>query len=122
MHELSVTQHILDIILRHAEGAARITDVYLVIGELSSMVDDCVQFYWGMIAAGTPAEGARLHFERIAATMVCQDCGHHFLLGDDFTCPACGSESAYIAGGDEFYVESITTEGAEFDREGYRGM
>jgi hydrogenase nickel incorporation protein HypA/HybF len=115
MHELSVTQHILDIILRHAEGAERITDVYLVIGELSSMVDDSVQFYWDMIAVGTPAEGAHLHFQRVAAAMVCRDCQHSFPLGDNFTCPECGSPSVTITGGDEFYVESITTEGTELD-------
>lgn len=110
MHELAVTQNVLDIILRHA-GDARITDVYLVIGDLSSMVDDCVQFYWDLITPGTTAEGSRLHFERIPATMACRDCGEQFEITEDFVCPACGGASVRVVGGDDFYVASITTEG-----------
>ncbi|MCJ7724498.1 MAG: hydrogenase maturation nickel metallochaperone HypA, partial [Anaerolineales bacterium] len=67
MHELSVTQSVLEIALRHARqnNARRITDLYLVIGELASIVDDSVQFYWDMISKDTIAEGARLHFKRL---------------------------------------------------------
>ena len=49
MHELAVTQSILDIALRHAErvGAQRILSINLVIGELTGFVDDSIQFYFG---------------------------------------------------------------------------
>ncbi|MGQ9889391.1 MAG: hydrogenase maturation nickel metallochaperone HypA [Aggregatilineales bacterium] len=116
MHELPVTQSVLDIVVRHAEraGAARVTDIRLVIGQLSSIVDDSVQFYWDMIAAGTIAEGARLHFQRVPAQMQCQACGASFALAAsaDFTCPQCGSRSVRVTGGEEFYVESIDVETA----------
>ncbi|MFN2270088.1 MAG: hydrogenase maturation nickel metallochaperone HypA, partial [Anaerolineae bacterium] len=51
MHELSITESILKIALRHAEqaGAKRITRLNLVIGELSGVVGESVQFYWDMI-------------------------------------------------------------------------
>ena len=67
MHELPVTESILENTLRHARGAKAVgvTDVYLVIGQLSSIIDDSVQFYWDMISEGTIAEGASLHFKRI---------------------------------------------------------
>ncbi len=116
MHELPVTQSILNIVVRHAEqaGAARITDIRLVIGQLSSIVDDSVQFYWDMIAAGTIAEGARLHFQRVPAQMQCQACGAAFALAAsaDFACPQCGSSDVRVTGGEEFYVESIDVETA----------
>ncbi|MCB9457970.1 MAG: hydrogenase maturation nickel metallochaperone HypA, partial [Anaerolineaceae bacterium] len=55
MHELSVTQSILEIALRYGNqnGAKHITHLYLVIGDLSSIVDDSVQFYWDIISRGT---------------------------------------------------------------------
>jgi hydrogenase nickel incorporation protein HypA/HybF len=60
MHELMVTESILEIALRHAgqAGAVRVTDLFLVVGDLSSIVDDSVQFYWDFVSEGTAAEGA----------------------------------------------------------------
>jgi hydrogenase nickel incorporation protein HypA/HybF len=110
MHELSVTQSVLEIALRHArQGNARhITDLYLVIGELASIVDDSVQFYWDMISQDTIAEGARLHFKRLPAEMQCMICAERFHPGrENFACPVCGSNGAKIVAGEEFYMESI---------------
>ena len=113
MHELAVTQSILDISLRHAEkaGAKRITDINLVIGQFSSIVDDSVQFYWDIVANGTIAQGATLHFNRILGEMTCKSCGHVFQPKDDtFTCPSCSSISVKITKGEEFRVDSIDIE------------
>lgn len=113
MHELLITQSILEISLRHARdaGAQKIRDLYLVIGQLASIVDDSVQFYWDIVSKGTPAEGARLHFRRIPAAFQCRDCGRSFQLSEkDFSCPGCGSSSIQITAGEEFYVEAIDVE------------
>ena len=115
MHELSVTQSLLDIAIRHAEGR-RVTDIYLVMGQLSSFVDESVQFYWDMVSEGSLAEGAQLHFQRIPATIRCKECGEEFGLGrEDFTCPKCGSAKVEVVAGDEFLIESIEVE-AEGDQ------
>jgi hydrogenase nickel incorporation protein HypA/HybF len=107
MHELAVTENILDIALKHAKGQ-RITDLNLVIGQLSSIVDDSVQFYWDTISQGTLAEGAKLHFKRIPTEFQCRDCQHRFSPAkDDFTCPKCGSLRVMVVAGEEFYMESI---------------
>ncbi len=116
MHELSVTQNILKIALRHAQqaGAVRIREINLVIGELSSIVDDSVQFYWDIISEGTIAQGAVLHFERIPAQLRCRECGQAFALSrDDYVCPACGSFAVSVVGGDEFYLDSIEVDLSE---------
>ena len=113
MHELSVTESLLEIALRHARqaGAGRLTDLYVVIGAWSSIVDDSVQFYWDMVAKDTPAEGARLHFERIPAQAVCQDCSREYAPSDeDLACPACGGSRIKLLRGDEFYLDSIAVE------------
>jgi hydrogenase nickel incorporation protein HypA/HybF len=113
MHELSVTQNILEISLRHAKdaGAKQITGINLVIGEYASIVDDSVQFYWDMIAEGTIAQGAQLHFERISGEMICANCKHSFHPMDAiFMCPNCQSKLVQISKGDEFRVDSIDVE------------
>ena len=113
MHELAVTQSILDISLRHAQKveAKRIVVINLVVGKFSSIVDDSVQFYWDMIAEGTIAQGASLHFERVPAEMKCQDCGHAFEPDDKtFACPECLSPRVRVTKGDELRVESIDVE------------
>ena len=58
----------------------RITDIRLVIGQLSTVVDDSVQFYWDILSAGTAAEGGTLHFQRVPARLVCRDCGEAYSL------------------------------------------
>jgi hydrogenase nickel incorporation protein HypA/HybF len=110
MHELSVTQNILEIALRHAEGAEaqRIVSLDLTIGELTSIVADSVQFYWDIIAKDTLAEGAVLNFKRLPAELLCLDCNNRYTPGDDlFTCPACESAHVQIVAGREFFLESI---------------
>ena len=67
MHELPVTQSLLKIALDHAEkaNAKQITALNIVMGELASMVDDSIQFYWEVIAKDTIAEKATLNFRRV---------------------------------------------------------
>jgi len=110
MHELAVTQNVLEIALRHARqaGAGRITAIHLVVGQLSSIVDDSVAFYWDFVARGTPAEGARLDFRRLEARFTCQACGTAYPpQGESWSCPACGSQQVRVTAGEEFYVEAI---------------
>ena len=114
MHELSVTESLLQIALQKASDAQRITDLYLVIGQLSSIVDDSVQFYWDIISEGTAAAGAGLHFRRIPAELECQECRQRYQLGrDDLACPTCGSATVRLVAGDEFYLEAIDVEMGE---------
>ena len=70
MHELSVTENIIAIAERHARAAqaTRIVSIRLVIGELSSIVDDSIQFYFDHLAANTLAAGATLAAPSIAQT------------------------------------------------------
>ncbi len=113
MHELAITQGILEISLREAgkANAKRVTDINLVIGRLAMAVDDSVQFYWDMIAEGTIAQGAVLHFERVPTEMRCYDCTHTFEPTErTFSCPQCGGSHVRVSRGDELRVESIEVE------------
>jgi hydrogenase nickel incorporation protein HypA/HybF len=115
MHELAVTQGILDVVREAAarEGGGRVTSIDLVVGELASIVDDSVQFYWDIIAEGTVAEGARLRFRRVPMQFECLGC--HALFEpppgrEHFHCTSCGSNSVRVAGGDDLRIEAFELE------------
>ena len=110
MHELSITQNILEIALRYAADsqAAKITNLYLVIGQLSSVVDDSVQFYWDFVSKDTIAEGAKLHFRRIPTELMCKACSNKYTPdGVELACPKCESDLIVVVSGEEFYLEAI---------------
>lgn len=109
MHELSVTESILNITRRYAEqeGAVNVTDVNLVIGDLSSIIDDSVQFYWDFITKDTICAESKLHFTRIQAKAKCLACDYEYSLTELQPCPQCDSARFRIISGEEFYVDSI---------------
>ena len=74
MHEMAVTQGLLDMALEHA-GGRRITDIYLQVGQLAPVVPESVELFFDYLSKDTLAEGARLHFERVPMEMTCQACG-----------------------------------------------
>ncbi|MCG2785267.1 MAG: hydrogenase maturation nickel metallochaperone HypA [Anaerolineae bacterium] len=113
MHELAITESILEISLRHAQAqnATKITDLYIVMGQWSSVVDDSVQFYWDMISDGTIAQGANLHFERIRTELTCLDCGKVYQPdAETLPCPNCQSTRLKVTKGEEFRLDSIEIE------------
>jgi len=113
MHELSITESMLDIVLDQAQknGAERVQAINLVIGEMSGVVDDCVRFYFDFLVKGTIAEGATLSFTRVPARARCRNCGRVFKLKEfDWSCPDCGQDSIEITAGKELFVESIEVE------------
>ena len=113
MHELSVTESILEIACRHADlaNAVRVTDIHLMIGRLSSIVGDSVQFYWDLISQDTLCENAKLHFKRIPALILCLNCQHQYQLAEELMpCPKCNSPRVRVLSGDEFHLESIEIE------------
>jgi hydrogenase nickel incorporation protein HypA/HybF len=120
MHELQATRGMVEVAVEAAAaaGARRILTIDLVIGELTSMVDDSVQFYFDILSRGTLAAGAVLRFRRVPAEGQCRACAHEFDVKPPLprACPRCGSPALEVGGGQEFYVDSI-----EVDDEGTGG-
>jgi hydrogenase nickel incorporation protein HypA/HybF len=114
MHELPVTENLLKVVLEAAEkaNAKRVTRINLVVGDLSSIVDDSVQFYFDFLSKDTLAEGAALAFTRLPAEVRCLDCGATSKFAGEFvpTCSRCGGRRLEVSGGREFLVDSIEVE------------
>ena len=113
MHELSVTQSILSIVLEQAKAAKanRIAKINLTIGELSGIVDECVQFYFEIISKDTIAAEASLSFDRPPTKLRCRNCFATFSPDNlNWACPNCREQNIEIISGRECYVESIEVE------------
>jgi hydrogenase nickel incorporation protein HypA/HybF len=113
MHELSVTQSILDIVLNQAMAsqAKKVTRINLVIGEMSGVVSDCVQFYFDFLKKGNVAEEAILDFKLVPVELRCRDCQTTFHPKESaWICPNCQSTSLEMVSGQESYIESIEVE------------
>jgi hydrogenase nickel incorporation protein HypA/HybF len=113
MHELSITQSILSIALEKADAAqaSKVCKINLVIGELSGIVDDCVQFYFDFLSKDTPAAEATLSFHQSPTQLRCRNCATVFTPGNgNWACPNCHEQRIEIISGRELYVESIEVE------------
>ena len=110
MHELSISQNILSIVLEQAKRAqaGKIAKINLTIGELSGIVDECVQFYFDIISKDTMAAEASLSFHRPPTKLRCRNCATTFSPDNlDWACPNCREQKIEIVSGRECYVSSI---------------
>lgn len=113
MHEMAITQSILDIALSEAEKhqASRVEKIKIRIGEYSGVVPQLIQEYYNIISEGTLAERAELVLETIPVTVLCKDCGKENRIDKrKVKCPVCGSTQLKLLTGREFYVESLEVE------------
>ncbi len=112
MHELAITQSILQIATDEAEraGASHIKLIRLKVGAMSQVVSSAVQYYLDILTPGTLAEGVRLEVTPVPVGATCNRCGHFFLVENyDLTCPRCGG-TGKITQGRELSVESLEVE------------
>jgi hydrogenase nickel incorporation protein HypA/HybF len=113
MHELAIAQSVVDIASRHAAGRP-VNKVNLKIGHLRQVVPTALRFSFGLVAEGTPLEGAELEIDHVPAVGLCNDCGVESTLPDfPFHCAACSGFNLEILEGNELIVESIEIEEAE---------
>jgi hydrogenase nickel incorporation protein HypA/HybF len=125
MHEMPVTQAMLNMALQHADGQ-RITDIYLQVGMMSSIVPKSVEVFFDYLSQGTLAEGATLHFERVPIEMTCMECGQQADLSEWADQPPraimmealhrgckCGSKRLRVTAGVGFEMTSLEVDPIE---------
>ena len=74
MHELGITQEIVDIAANHAAGG-RVTRVVVEIGRLTAVLPDAVRFCFEACTEGTPIAGAELEIVEVSGRGRCRACG-----------------------------------------------
>ena len=106
MHELSITQSIVEAVLDRT-GDRKVTVVNLTIGRLSGVVPEAVRFCFDLVADGTPLAGAELRIEEPVGAAVCRSCAQEFELADPIPLCRCGSADVSILRGRELSVTSV---------------
>jgi len=110
MHELSLTQNILDTVLQHADGQ-HVERINLLIGEFSDEREEAIRFYWEDLVKDTPIQTAQLHFQCMDAEMQCLNCEMVFHPEEEDTvCPRCHGFRLKLICGDDVRLESIDVE------------
>ncbi len=107
MHEMSITQNMVDLCEEKA-GGRRVVEVTVEIGELSGVVPESVEFCFAACTKKTTLEGARLIIERIPAYGRCEACGTDYRLQAHFDpCPGCGGYRVVVNSGEELRVKEL---------------
>lgn len=112
MHEMSITQSVVDICLEHAAGR-KVLAVTMEVGTLSGVVPDAVEFCFSACCHGTLMEGARLKIVVIDGIGKCLSCGEEFPRRSLFDpCPVCGGYGIDQLAGEELRVRDLEIEDA----------
>jgi len=113
MHELQITERILEVVLKHAgpQDVTRIVRIHLRIGALSDLEDEWIQHYFDYLSRGTVAENAQLAITRAPAVVRCHSCSCSFEVRREeigrAQCPECGETSLELVAGREYMIENM---------------
>ncbi len=110
MHEMALAEGILDIVISYADKnkADKVTEISVLVGEMTGVVPESLIFCFTSLAKGTKAEGAKLNLKDVPLIAKCMDCGLETKIERyNFTCPKCGSLRMEIISGRELRVESL---------------
>jgi hydrogenase nickel incorporation protein HypA/HybF len=113
MHEMALAESILNIVEETArrQGAARVTEVRLEIGELANVESEALQFGLEAALRGSLAEGAHVEYVIIPGRGHCLACGESVPLAALYDpCPRCDGYPVRPIGGQELRVKDILVE------------
>jgi hydrogenase nickel incorporation protein HypA/HybF len=110
MHELSITQSLIEIVNEEAakHAISRVKTIKLKVGMLRAIEPGSLMFCFEIVSRDTPAEGAKLVIDFVPAQARCLECGELFEeRGLACVCPHCRGHRIETINGREFYVEEI---------------
>ena len=119
MHELSICASVVDSVTESLAKypGARVVEVRLRVGALAAVIEDSLQFCYGIAIEGTPLAGSKLVVNTLPVTVHCEACGRDgaLLSLQHFHCPHCDAPATDVRTGRELEIESIEIEEAPED-------
>ncbi|MGA8043243.1 MAG: hydrogenase maturation nickel metallochaperone HypA [Terracidiphilus sp.] len=119
MHELSIVSSIVDSVTESlaAYPGARVVEVRLRVGALAAVIEDSLQFCYGVATEGTRLDGSTLRVNVLPVVVHCTQCGRDGRLESvqSFRCPHCGEPAQDVRQGRELEIEAIEIDESEVD-------
>ncbi len=117
MHELSIISSVVENVIESLQKypGARVTEVRLRVGALAAVIEDSLQFCYGIATDDTPLQGSRLVVNIVPVTVYCEACGAEGPIESlqSFRCPTCGEPAGDVRHGRELEIEAIEIEDPE---------
>lgn len=106
VHELAITQSVVQAVADRCEGR-EVDQVTLLIGRLSGVVAESVEFCFELCTMGTELEGAVLNIVDVPGQARCRTCEELVELPDFIALCPCGSADLEIIAGQELSIQSV---------------
>ena len=113
MHELSIAQSIMQIVLSEAERARarKVLKVTIKVGELAGVLPDSLTFCFNLLAKSTIAEHASFTIEKVPIRGYCSQCESKFVIADNrYCCTTCGNKHIELISGRELQIDHLEIE------------
>lgn len=115
MHELSICQSLVEIVLAEFNKLDRpgkkLVYADVTVGAMRQIVPEYLADAYELLVKDTAAQGSRLRIREIPVCAKCKDCRW---AGDvremTFLCPQCASPALELTGGMELFLESLEVE------------
>lgn len=106
MHELSITQSVVDAVCERAAGRP-VHSIKVQVGALTAVVPEAMRFCFDLVVEGTVAQGARLDIDMRPGALHCRSCGADAVLADAIALCPCGSADVDVVAGRELRIVSM---------------
>ncbi len=111
MHEFPIAENLMKTADEYAKknNAASVTEISVEIGELSGIVDECLQMYHSLLKEEFPLlKNSILKTSTAEVIYECSKCGAKYNpRKTDFKCPKCSASTGKVLQGYDFKINSI---------------
>ncbi|MEM1209795.1 MAG: hydrogenase maturation nickel metallochaperone HypA [Planctomycetota bacterium] len=91
-----------------AVGVGRVSSVRVMVGAMSGVVPEALEFAWSAATRGTALAGATLAIESVSAAVWCEACSaEREISGIALRCPSCGAMCPELVRGRELEIMSL---------------
>ena len=112
MHEFSICQNIVKLVLKEYEKlapqAGKLLKTRIVVGKMHQIVPQSLQFAYEVLTRDTPAADSQLEIILKPVKVICKECNWQGEINDSlFLCRSCEKANVEIVTGKELYIQDL---------------